>query len=928
MAELPAELPAARPVPLPELHYDVLFVDPRNIEAGSCVRDMREEGVSAISRSILRSGWKPGSLVLVYRVQAATAAAADPETPRGGAAQAPAHKFHGLDGMHRVMAVRALAENTEVKWPSDWPVDPETCRVRMRVGVLRKEMSQREVVEQALVLNKQTEVCVPLSQLNIYSAFEALSAALPEVPRDLPTAVGSKANKERRKAEKEREKAEKEKEKSIISIVKSRCGFTEKTVSDDYQLYKAFKKGNFLPTFLRLGKKYGHGWFTRSNLKALSTSVGVWFFLKTFEMYAELKTGRGFPVKTDTARGIFFGKMHGLVTEYYRKTKEHCARTRPAAVTKCCLSDTELIKKAVVTVSISLERWEKGDEFKAALAFIQKLCALVNKSHEKFEAPSTPKAPLRTGALDVDGAATRQEADRLLEQVTRERTPTVSQEVQESTLGESTRTDPRNEEQQSNMIELQEALPAVIRLRSAPAPVQAQDASPAQRSEIPQEAALISASPNSESFSERSVLGSVKPTGQGSSPDPKSLPQNSEAVENEGNESASSSSSDVVQPRRSKRRRIETVAFQVDVPTRAGKGRRTPRHVGPRNRDEIFAFDDDPSAHGDGESVFLPRPATAPKTIPDESAIFRIFGSRLPDMVKIKYFQGSTDIVKVRRAIKYGLLRDLGYVVLDNIFGKETTEEDAVQAACIMSRRSVDQLFQHFSLAFENETKACCSGERAVACWDKIYNDGSDMAVRFQTPREAIYQHLERSHPELFEAKLRLDLLLAVLLEELSIEDSSKNSYLIPKTGARLLLGAPGCTPQQPHTDFEVRFGEFGACAPDPSYFMVVTGADWASILAWPSSHRLVSSFDYYSSTAKGDDVIAEIERWEAIEYSAQKPQRVSIPPYSAFVGRGDLVHAGDGRDGPKPAVRAHIHCVATKDKVADNVFLRSFGTL
>lgn len=74
---------------LPELSYDLQYVDPEDIGPGSDVRDMRDEGIREIATSIRASGWKTGSLVLVYRAVALpgtpaadhTADVAAPETP-------------------------------------------------------------------------------------------------------------------------------------------------------------------------------------------------------------------------------------------------------------------------------------------------------------------------------------------------------------------------------------------------------------------------------------------------------------------------------------------------------------------------------------------------------------------------------------------------------------------------------------------------------------------------------------------------------------------------------------------------------------------------------------------------------------------------------------------------------------------------------
>jgi hypothetical protein len=56
------------------------------------------------------------------------------------------------------------------------------------------------------------------------------------------------------------------------------------------------------------------------------------------------------------------------------------------------------------------------------------------------------------------------------------------------------------------------------------------------------------------------------------------------------------------------------------------------------------------------------------------------------------------------------------------------------------------------------------------------------------------------------------------------------------------------------------------------------------------------------------------------------KPQQVNISHFSAFIGREDLVHAGDVYNGPEPTVRNHVYCPSMSDMLANNIFIRPFG--
>jgi hypothetical protein len=56
------------------------------------------------------------------------------------------------------------------------------------------------------------------------------------------------------------------------------------------------------------------------------------------------------------------------------------------------------------------------------------------------------------------------------------------------------------------------------------------------------------------------------------------------------------------------------------------------------------------------------------------------------------------------------------------------------------------------------------------------------------------------------------------------------------------------------------------------------------------------------------------------------KPQQVTMKPYSAFNGRGELVHDGDAHAGPKPHLRTHVHLTASQGKVLNIIGIRPFG--
>jgi hypothetical protein len=175
--------------------------------------------------------------------------------------------------------------------------------------------------------------------------------------------------------------------------------------------------------------------------------------------------------------------------------------------------------------------------------------------------------------------------------------------------------------------------------------------------------------------------------------------------------------------------------------------------------------------------------------------------------------------------------------------------------------------------------------------------------------------------------KLYLDVAGAMLFRALAIEGTMSHHFAIPKTGGRVLLSAPQCPAQPPHTDYRVR-SESAAPASNPSYFMVQTGKEAATLLVWQASHYTATHFEHALQRARLISVeeVAMVKATEEKCCEALLPQRMTIPPYSVLVGRGDLVHAGDSYNGVSPTLRYHIHCTYAGDKVANSIYIRPFG--
>jgi hypothetical protein len=140
------------------------------------------------------------------------------------------------------------------------------------------------------------------------------------------------------------------------------------------------------------------------------------------------------------------------------------------------------------------------------------------------------------------------------------------------------------------------------------------------------------------------------------------------------------------------------------------------------------------------------------------------------------------------------------------------------------------------------------------------------------------------------------------------------------------LLTAPGCRAQCMHRDFDDRLdNDVPLPVDEPSYFAIVTGADAAPLLVIPGSHGLVARIEHLLTRGSPKDRAA-IEA-DGIGNMAIK-ETVLIKPYTVFIGRGDLVHAGAGRSPTEkgPAARFHTYVMRKgKDKIEDHFFEYEF---
>lgn len=367
--------------------------------------------------------------------------------------------------------------------------------------------------------------------------------------------------------------------------------------------------------------------------------------------------------------------------------------------------------------------------------------------------------------------------------------------------------------------------------------------------------------------------------------------------------------------------------------------RRTPRKAGDKS-----PFDDDVEPLGDSARFLFMRDATTaekkkmmqsiyvPAFIGGEELVRGFFAAleetARPEQcladIRLWISSPGDTTTRVLRTLVHQGLADSGFVMLDGM-----VPEQSGAAGGDTLRQCVDGVLGHFTDCFSpSGPSMCCKNTaNAVEAWTAIRNasDSSTKSLRFQSPRQAITQHLEKFHPETFAQKLLVDILIACIAEILA-EHGGHSEYLMPKSGSRLLLTAPGCRAQCMHRDFDDRFDNTVPLpVDDPSYFVIVTGAEAAPLQVIPGSHKLVARMEHLLNRATQKESSA-IEA-DAIGNMAVNTT-VLIKPYSVFIGRGDLVHGGAGRSPTEkgPAARFHTYVMRKgKDRVEDHLFEYEF---
>ena len=202
--------------------------------------------------------------------------------------------------------------------------------------------------------------------------------------------------------------------------------------------------------------------------------------------------------------------------------------------------------------------------------------------------------------------------------------------------------------------------------------------------------------------------------------------------------------------------------------------------------------------------------------------------------------------------------------------------------------------------------------------WCSIYNRGEtsrDRGMsgrRYMSTGESTNRTLQTEDEESYKEKLQIELWLSYVVgsvlreqgpfatrdepapgERMSASDMEDqktiyfnenvpalNGVQMPANGVRFLVTSENTPRQHAHTDFEWGDHHRIGWYPARGFFIMVSGAMPFKLVLWPGSHLFVRHRDHSLASR----ICKTLPHEMAV-----------VPPYSVFIGRGDLVHAGAG---------------------------------
>lgn len=229
----------------------------------------------------------------------------------------------------------------------------------------------------------------------------------------------------------------------------------------------------------------------------------------------------------------------------------------------------------------------------------------------------------------------------------------------------------------------------------------------------------------------------------------------------------------------------------------------------------------------------------------------------------------------------------------------------------VVVRPALDRLLSHFASYFGGEGSDPLPDDRWVAEAGPAGKDARREG-RLCTPREWICDDLEVRNPSLFKDKALVDLAMAFVATYMGlVEDDAEDDERLPRAapgashtysavGLKLLLTTKDCAAQQGFMEFaekEPPHDTVWVPEKDPSYIMMVGGAEAFEIVGFPYSHIF----------GKGPEVVRELVATRTMA------TRVKVEPWSVFVARSDFFHAGTMYRDPASSEAAYQYRVCGK---------------
>lgn len=170
---------------------------------------------------------------------------------------------------------------------------------------------------------------------------------------------------------------------------------------------------------------------------------------------------------------------------------------------------------------------------------------------------------------------------------------------------------------------------------------------------------------------------------------------------------------------------------------------------------------------------------------------------------------------------------------------------------------------------------------------------------RRQTSRYAMMELMETSEDMVWKQRAKLDVYIALLARTLELGKRSNGGWdlQIPATGGRELASDPRTLDQALHCDFSPILNARGIPTEQPGYFAMISGD--AGFFIWIVDH---SQYLEQQKTSRADGIEA---------------RKVFIKPFSIFIARGDVYHAGaayDERTNANGTLRYHILLSPSKE--------------